>query len=135
VWLKDVLGSQINIIHARSLSECHRSGECDVALLDLNLENTIGVDTVKKFHAGIPHLPIVILTQVNDQKLKEECLSAGANAFYQKNSLDPQKLIESIRDAVEKFYDYSEHKEIKLLSAGIMKRLSVLASIASRTEQ
>ena len=126
----ETLGEHIELIHARSLAECHRSGEADVALLDLNLGETIGVETVRTFHAGLPHLPIVVLTHVKDDpRLEADCIEAGAHAFYTKGSFDPASLVRSMEAAVVGYWKRANLKEEKATHRQSLAEIKVLTDV------
>ena len=58
---------------------CLQSALYDVVLLDLGLPESVGIETVAKFRERTPQpLPIVVLTNLDDQKAALESLDEGA---------------------------------------------------------
>ena len=130
---KAVLGDYCEIDHVTSLDECHDVGRADVALLDLNLPTSLGVDTVKRFRAGFPDVPIVVLSAIDDPSIEAECIASGAHAFFHKSQLEAEPIIRSMRAAIiakMKEPRHSEHLrsigEIKALTEGILNRIDRL---------
>ena len=76
--------------------------ECDAVLLDLNLPDSQGVDTLRAFVAVAPHLPVVVLTGVSDTALAREALQLGAQDWLIKGQLDPELVQRAVRYAVER---------------------------------
>ncbi len=99
------------------LSEKH----IDLILLDLNLEDSNGVETFHKLRKQNGLVPIIILTSSSEEGLYSETLKMGAQDFINKSDLNtnPQMLIRSIRFSIERF-KFSKEKRI-------------LSSIASKT--
>ncbi len=53
-------------------------GDIDVALLDLSLPDSHGIDTFKQVHDHSPQVPIVVLTGLNDDAVAVQTLRAEA---------------------------------------------------------
>ncbi len=61
----------------------------DAILLDLNLPDSIGLDTLDHIRTAFPHIPIVILTNLDDKDLALQGLRKGAQDYLLKNVLEP----------------------------------------------
>ncbi|WP_442505756.1 protein kinase domain-containing protein [Novipirellula sp. SH528] len=72
--------------HAIQESRLHKS--LDLVLLDLQLPDSSGVETVQQFRAAAPDIPIVVLTGQEDVQVGRECIEAGADNFASKNDLN-----------------------------------------------
>ncbi|GAA4448334.1 hypothetical protein GCM10023156_11360 [Novipirellula rosea] len=72
--------------HAIRESRLHES--LDLVLLDLQLPDSSGVETVREFRAAAPDIPIVVLTGQEDIQVGRECIEAGADNFASKNDLN-----------------------------------------------
>jgi signal transduction histidine kinase len=76
--------------------------DADAALLDLNLPDSQGVDTLRAFVAVAPHLPVVVLTGVSDVGLARDALQLGAQDWVIKGHHDPELVQRAVRYAVER---------------------------------
>lgn len=63
-----------------------KSGQFDVVLLDLNLPDSLGVDTVTAVAREVPDVPIVVLSGQEDIKIADMALKCGAYDFVVKKS-------------------------------------------------
>lgn len=78
-----------------------QDGTYDAIVLDLNLPDSTGIDTVETVQGAAPHLPIVVLTGVEDEELAAEALNAGAQDYVVKDHLEAT-LARAIRYAMER---------------------------------
>ena len=60
----------------------------DVVLLDLNLPDSSGRETVEALRAADPDVALVVLTGQDDVMIGRECIEAGADDFACKNDLN-----------------------------------------------
>jgi len=74
----------------------------DVLLLDLSLPDSIGLDTVRQICGAAPHLPIIVLTGLEDDMLALESVQTGAQDYLVKGQVNSAGLIRAIRHAVER---------------------------------
>lgn len=74
----------------------------DAVLLDLGLPDSDGLDTLIRFRAGAPSLPVVVLTGFADTQAGIEALKLGAQDYLVKGDVQPESLARSIRYAVER---------------------------------
>jgi DNA-binding NarL/FixJ family response regulator len=74
----------------------------DVVVLDLNLPDSVGLDTCRAIQAAAPELPIVVLTGMNDEELGVEAVAAGAQDYLVKGTYDDNLLPRAIRFALER---------------------------------
>ena len=72
------------------------------AVIDLNLPDSEGADTVVRTHACDPSVPIVVLTGVEEKAVALQAVRAGAEDYLCKNELEPKLLLRSIRYAIER---------------------------------
>jgi signal transduction histidine kinase len=74
----------------------------DVVLLDMNLPDSLGVDTVARMQAAGPELPIVVLTGYDDDGTAVDALRMGAQDYLVKGQIDARRLVRAIDYAVER---------------------------------
>lgn len=93
------------LVHEDSLAaglEHLRTYDLDVVLLDLNLPDSQGFQTVKEVKTRFDHLPIILLTGLDDQSLALHAVRDGAQDYILKQHVDGYLLNRSIRYAIER---------------------------------
>ncbi|GAF84284.1 unnamed protein product, partial [marine sediment metagenome] len=78
------------------------NAEYDVALVDLGLPDSRGVETVRKISEVNPHLPIVVLTGLDDEETGLSAIKNGAADYLSKGQLLENTLVRAIRYAIER---------------------------------
>lgn len=79
-----------------------QSDETDLVLLDLNLPDSTGLDTLRSMLAAAETTPVVVLTGVNDQQLGVRAVEEGAQDFLVKDEISPALLQRTIQYAIER---------------------------------
>ncbi len=74
----------------------------DLALLDLMLPDSEGLDTFLQFHSKGKRMPVVVLTALDDASTAARAVEAGAQDYLLKARLDRTVLLRSIRYALER---------------------------------
>jgi two-component system cell cycle response regulator len=88
---------------ARGLEEAF-AWKPDVILLDINLPGSfdgLQVCTKLRADAGTKHTPIIIISAMNDDEVKRQAITNGANAFYEK-PFSPLALLKEIEALAKK---------------------------------
>ncbi len=93
----------------------------DVVLLDLGLPDSRGIHTFHKIIASARHVPIVVLTVQDNEKMAEQALRDGAQDYLIKEQLDQNWLLRSIAYAIER-----NHLQQKLLHLSLNDELTGL---------
>jgi len=95
----------VGLIHV----ECMRDAEkhlaehaVDMILLDLGLPDTTGVEAVRRTHAAAPHVPLVVLSGMDDESVALQAMKQGAQDFLIKGQIEPRELMRALRYAVER---------------------------------
>jgi signal transduction histidine kinase/CheY-like chemotaxis protein len=70
--------------------------EYDIVLLDLMLPDSQGLDTLVKIRAKAPSLPVVVLTNLDQDDAGLEAIAHGAQDFLSKSKLDAGRLRHAI---------------------------------------
>ena len=73
-----------------------------IILLDLSLPDGYGLDTIRQVCAVAPHLPVVILTGLNDETVAVRAVQEGAEDYLVKGQMDSNLLARAIRYAIER---------------------------------
>ncbi|MFB6251623.1 MAG: ATP-binding protein [Halobellus sp.] len=110
-WGQKSTGSP-EVIHAGSLSEGIEAqiDEVDLVLLDLNLPDSAGLETLQSMSAASEATPLVVLTGLNDQQLGVKAVGEGAQDYLIKDEVSPELLQRTIRYAIERA---SQERELK----------------------
>lgn len=74
----------------------------DVVLLDLDLPDSRGLDTLSAFIETTPPIPVVVLTGRDESELGVAAIQAGAQDYLYKGALTNTLLFRTIRYAVER---------------------------------
>jgi signal transduction histidine kinase/HPt (histidine-containing phosphotransfer) domain-containing protein len=77
-------------------------GGIDVTLLDLNLPDSQGLDTVIKTNDQARDVPIIVLTGQDDEILASMAISIGAQDYLVKGQMDGNLLIHTVQYAIER---------------------------------
>ncbi|MHC4182175.1 MAG: diguanylate cyclase domain-containing protein [Planctomycetota bacterium] len=106
---------------------CLSEGGFDVVLLDLSLSDSQGLDTLIKVQNFASEVPIVVLTNHDDEMFAIKAVQKGAQDYLVKGLMDSNVLVRSIRYAIER------NKMLKRLEQAQM-RLQHLAHHDSLTD-
>ena len=90
-------------------------GGFDVVFLDLGLPDSQGLSSLARVHAVAPHVPMIALTGMDDEKLALEALQSGASDYLIKGQTEAALLERSMRYAIER--KKSERSRIELARA------------------
>lgn len=75
-------------------------GGIDVVLLDLGLPDSEGLDTLHKVSSHSPHVPIVVLTGLDDDTVAGRAVREGAEDYLVKGEFDSDLLVRAVRYAI-----------------------------------
>jgi diguanylate cyclase (GGDEF)-like protein/PAS domain S-box-containing protein len=76
--------------------------DVDVVLLDLTLPDSTGLDTLAAAAAAAGPVPILVFTGLDDDELARQAVSAGAQDYLPKGSVDGHSLARALRHAIER---------------------------------
>ena len=80
------------------------SAPADVILLDFSLPDSKGLVSFERARAAAPHVPIVILTNLDDEETALSAVREGAQDYLVKRQVDNELLLRSIRYAIERMH-------------------------------
>lgn len=74
----------------------------DIILIDLYLPDAQGLGALKRVQAAAPHVPLVVLTGMDDESLALQALKEGAQDYLVKGQIETRGLLRAMRYAVER---------------------------------
>ncbi len=98
----DISRENTRQILADSHKESFSQERFDVVLLDLHLPDSTGLETVTEYRAAIPDISVVVLTGLDDEDLALQAMTEGAQDYLVKDQITIQRLVRSIRHAIER---------------------------------
>jgi signal transduction histidine kinase len=101
----------------------------DVVLLDLSLPDQSGLETVQQMCGSHPEVPVVVLTELDDESLAVSAVHCGAQDYLLKGQINGYLLLRSMRYAIERCRAGRMRKllETRLQRAQRLESLAVLA--------
>lgn len=113
---------KFSVVHCTALNpalEQLGKAEPDVVLLDLNLPDSSGKQTVTTLLEACSRVPVIALTGMEDDQLALEAVRCGAADFLCKSNIDSSSIVRAVRYAIERRVarDRLKRKEEERLSA------------------
>jgi signal transduction histidine kinase/CheY-like chemotaxis protein len=100
--VKEAGDFRLELCHVSRLGEAvSRLGaeKFDAVLLDLNLPDSRGLNTVRQARQAAPDVPLLVLTGLDDEVMAVRALEAGAQDYLVKGQFDGPQLARAIRRA------------------------------------
>jgi signal transduction histidine kinase/DNA-binding NarL/FixJ family response regulator len=124
-------GVRFKLTHATNLKETFalcEQGEFDVILLDLGLQESSSLETLKMIKVFNIKSPIVVMTGLDDEEIALSALREGAQDYLVKNRLTAENILKSIKYGIER-------KKIQDLLKKHTHRFSILSSATAALSQ
>jgi diguanylate cyclase (GGDEF)-like protein len=124
--LSDVLGEEIDVVHAEAVADARTAlleDSIDCVLLDLSLPDAGGLEALELVQSSAPEVPVVVLTGRDDQALAMRAVNHGAQDFLVKRRADRELLVRSIRYAIGR-----KRAEVRLSRQAVHDALTELPS-------
>jgi two-component system, cell cycle response regulator len=103
--LFETKASQFEPIHVNGIEKALRylrQQRPDVILMDLSLPESSGLDSFLEIYAHASDIPIVVLTNCNDQDLAIKAIRRGAQDYLVKGEVEQTLLIRALSFAIER---------------------------------
>ncbi len=100
----------------------------DLVLLDLSLPDSQGFKTLGRFIEKVPHLPVVVMTGINNEIIGNQAIRAGAQDFLVKGQFEGRLLGRVIRYSLQRFRDKQKLEEEK-------RELMLTDNVKSKVQQ
>lgn len=106
-----------------------RQEQFDIVLLDLNLPDSVGLDTLRITRSEAPDAAIIVLTGEDDDELGAQVVREGAQDFLTKGKFPIETLGRSILYAIERHGRYQDLRNLALLDelTGLFNRRGFMA--------
>lgn len=106
-WLQDADPGGFEVRNAATLAEALRSlaeQVFDLVVLDLRLPDSQGLAGLRQLQRVAPELPVVVLTNGDNEILRAQAIAAGAQDYLVKGHFKPEYwLAHALRYAVERY--------------------------------
>lgn len=105
IFLSEPDGPDFRLTHVETLADARAAAAAesfDVALVDLHLPDSAGLETVHGMLLAAPRMPIVVLSGLNDEEMAVQAVQAGAQDYLVKGFQDPDPVRRAIRYAIER---------------------------------
>ena len=97
------LRTELTQVETMRDAETHLAGgTVDIILLDLGLPDAQGLESIRRARAVAPHVPLVVLTALDDEAMAAQALKAGVQDYLIKGQIDARGLLRALRYAVER---------------------------------
>ncbi len=121
------------IVVAESLKECLQcldKNEFDIVLLDLNLDDSVGVATIHRIKEKRPFLPVVIISGMEGDEIEDDIVDSGAQDYLHKGRFNLKDLNKTVRFAIGRMRTEEKLKEVntKLVQSEKMASVGQLAA-------
>jgi PAS domain S-box-containing protein len=93
------------LTHAKNLNDALedlKQARFDVALVNLSLADSQGLETIARVQSAALDLPIVVLSELNDQQVALQAVAQGAQDYLVKEQITIDSLTRAIRYAIER---------------------------------
>jgi two-component system phosphate regulon sensor histidine kinase PhoR len=107
------------------------AGGVDAVLLDLSLPDSQGLDTFARAHARAPHVPITVLSGLDDATVAVNAVRQGAQDYLVKGQFDCNLLTRAVRYAVER---KQAEEEIRRRAAHLEALNAVIAAATTASD-
>lgn len=105
-YLEESVLKYARLLHAEFLKtaiDLLQNNEFDVVLLDLNLPDSKGIETLETVLEASQGSVVIVLTGLNDEELGLQTVKKGAQDFLVKGQFDGKVLTSSVRYAFERY--------------------------------
>lgn len=138
VLLNESVVAEFRVVNAERLNTALQLLEqqpFDVILLDLSLPDTTGMETFRKLQSTVPHMPIVVLTGLEDERIAGAALYEGAQDYLTKQFSDGRVIERAIRYAIQRKQAEQERLHLIREQAEQTKQLQIEQSARREAEK
>ena len=131
-WMLQTILSRSNlgkfeVQHVENLDTAQQltcSCDFDIILLDLTLPDSKGFNTFDAMFTLAPHIPIVVMTAINDKALALRAVREGAQDYLEKGEMEANQLIRAMLFALERHRSQENMRRMSLVDelTGLLNR-------------
>ncbi len=137
--LKGTLFGRFDLVHTQRLWDAIaylNKESFDLILLDLTLPDSQGIESLDSLIEQAPSLPIVVLTNTNDEELAVEAVRHGAQDYLVKRNINQDLLVRSLRYAIQRKQSQEALREAnEILELRVQDRTHELETANKRLKQ
>jgi CheY-like chemotaxis protein len=136
-----LLGGRVSVRSVSTLEAATTilaDGGVDVVVLDLNLPDAKGLDAVRLLTRQFPFVPVVVVSGLDDERLANDAVHAGAQDYLVKGTFEPRVLQRVISYAIGRLNNAALVEDIKqsiLRYESKMKRLDEVGKQISQVKE
>lgn len=116
--LGETMGTPFDVHHVQTLRGALDQlalQRADAVILDLNLPDSIGLDTLHKVKHAVCDVPIIVVTGLADQHLRTQALAAGAEEVLSKDEANVKIFSLSVLYLIERVRAREQHLQLQRL--------------------
>lgn len=102
-----------------------------LAMVDLNLPDASGLETINRLRAAKPHLPLIVVSGMEDRELSHRTLRAGVQDYVIKDDLSLHVLLKAVDQSMAKA---ALERELRLSRQQTMQNALLQQNEAIRAE-
>ena len=99
---KELGATPFRVAHVQSIGDAEKylvGNSVDIILLDLGLEGLDGLDAVRLLQTLVPGVPIVLLSDADDESIAARAIQEGAQDYLIKGQIDTGELKRALLNA------------------------------------
>ncbi|HEY1982889.1 MAG TPA: ATP-binding protein [Xanthobacteraceae bacterium] len=101
--LIDAGSRRTELMHVECMAEAERylaETVVDVIVIDAGLPSAEGLGAIRRAHAAAPRVPLVVLTDLDDETMAAQSLHEGAQDYIIKGQIEGRGFLRAIRNAI-----------------------------------
>jgi len=125
------------IFHAANMAAATalvKDNSFDIAMLDLTLPDSTGIDSVITLNQLLPKTPIVVFSGLSTIEIAMESISLGAQDYLMKGEFDERLLAKSIQYSIERKRTKEEQAEQQIKQQKLITEVAVQAQEKEKNE-
>lgn len=116
MYLEDT-SHKLDVYHAETFYEgmnIMNEKDVDIVLLDLSLPDSSGFKTLTRYMEKVSHIPVIVMTGINNEIIGNQSVKAGAQDFLVKGQFDGKLLGRVIRYSLQRFASIQKLEEVAM---------------------
>lgn len=101
----------------------------DAVLLEMVLSDSAGLNTVRRINRGFPEAAIIVLSELNTNRLASQAIRYGAQDFLEIKFLSAKRLAQTINHAIERKRNMSQKERLLADLTGALEEIEMLRKI------